>query len=115
MAKYRKTGQTSIIPRDIKKLSEPTGNLYATISIISKRAAYISSKIKEELVDKLDEFSVNVDTFEEIHENREQIEISKYYEKLPKPTSISIDEFLEGRLHFEFKEDEEEDKEKLRN
>ncbi|TAE74164.1 MAG: DNA-directed RNA polymerase subunit omega [Bacteroidetes bacterium] len=105
MAKYRVTSVPSIIPRDIKKLSEQTGNLYASVSIISRRAAQISSKIKEELVEKLNDFSSTVDSFEEIHENREQIEISRYYEKLPKPTSVATDEFLEYKLKFGFKEE----------
>ncbi len=106
MAKYRVTSVPSIIPRDIKKLSEQTGNLYASVSIISKRAAQISTKIKDELQEKLDDFSSNVDNFEEIHENREQIEISRYYEKLPKPTSVSTDEFLEFKLQFGFGREE---------
>jgi DNA-directed RNA polymerase subunit K/omega len=105
MAKNKTTSGSSIITRDFIKLSQPTGNLYASVSIISKRAAQISNKIKEELVEKLNEFSSNIETYEEIHENREQIEISRYYEKLPKPTSIATDEFLEGKIKFKLKEE----------
>lgn len=90
----------SIITRDTNRIAEKTGNLYESVSIISKRARQISSKIKEELNNKLAEFASGVDNLEEVFENREQIEISKFYERMPKPSSLAIDEFLEdGTYH----------------
>jgi len=97
----------SIITRDMDKLAEPTQNIYESIAVISKRARQISAKMKEELNAKLAEFASTVDNLEEVFENREQIEISKFYERMPKPTSIAIDEFLEGKIMFR-KPDQEE-------
>jgi DNA-directed RNA polymerase subunit K/omega len=99
VTKYTSTS-VSIITRDIAKLNEPTGNIYESVSIISKRAYQIATSLKEELSGKLVEFSSSVDNLEEIRENREQIEISRFYERMPKPTSIATDEFLEGKLTF---------------
>ncbi len=96
----------SLITRDMDKLAEPTGNIYETVVIISKRARQISARIKEELNSKLAEFATTVDNLEEIFENREQIEISKFYEKMPKPTIIATEEFLEGKLRFRYPEEE---------
>lgn len=87
----------SIITRDMDKIADVTGNLYESVSVISKRARQISSKMKEELNNKLAEFASGVDNLEEVFENREQIEISKFYERMPKAGSISIDEFIEGK------------------
>jgi DNA-directed RNA polymerase subunit K/omega len=87
----------SIITRDTDVLAARTGNLYESVSIISKRARQISLKLKEELNNKLSEFATTADNLEEIFENREQIEISKYYERMPKPTSIAIDDFMEEK------------------
>jgi len=92
--------QPSIITRDIDKIAAPTGNVYESVSIISKRARQISTKMKEELNNKLSEFASTVDNLEEVFENREQIEISKFYERMPKPTSFAADEFLEGKIMF---------------
>ncbi len=89
----------STIPRDVRDLENPTGNLYESLVIISKRANQISSQIKEELHNKLSEFATDNDTLEEVFENREQIEISTYYEKLPKPTVIATEEFLGGKVY----------------
>ncbi|MCC5919638.1 MAG: DNA-directed RNA polymerase subunit omega [Cyclobacteriaceae bacterium] len=91
---------TSIIPREIDKLSEPTGNIYESISIISQRARQISNNMKEELNNKLSEFATTVDNLEEVFENREQIEISKFYERMPKPTLQATEEFLSGEINF---------------
>jgi DNA-directed RNA polymerase subunit K/omega len=103
--------QPSIITRDIEKIAAPTGNVYESVVIISKRARQIAVNIKEELNSKLAEFATTVDNLEEVFENREQIEISKYYERLPKPTSTAIEEFLEGKLmHRKRTETEEEAK-----
>jgi len=97
----------SIITRDTDKLAEPTENLYESVSIVSKRARQISSKLKEELNQKLAEFASTVDNLEEVFENREQIEISKFYERMPKPTTLAIEEFLEDKVMFRKPETEE--------
>ncbi|AYQ31710.1 DNA-directed RNA polymerase subunit omega [Runella sp. SP2] len=90
----------SIITRDSDKLASKTGNLYESVSIISRRARQIASKTKEELNNKLAEFASGIDNLEEVFENREQIEISKFYERQPKPTSIAIEEFMEDKLYW---------------
>jgi DNA-directed RNA polymerase subunit K/omega len=92
--------QPSIITRDLEKISAPTGNIYDSVVVISKRARQIAINIKEELSAKLAEFATTVDNLEEIFENREQIEISRFYERMPKPTSTAIEEFLEGKLMY---------------
>lgn len=98
---FKKTNaDQSIVTRDIRKFDGPTGNLYEAIAIMSKRANQISSEIKEELSSKLQEFSSHTDNLEEVFENREQIEISKHYEKLPKPALISVQEFLEDKVFY---------------
>ena len=89
----------SIITRDVDKIAVKTGNVYESVSIIGQRARQISSKMKEELSGKLSEFASSVDNLEEIFENREQIEISKYYERMPKPTLLSTQEFLEDKIY----------------
>lgn len=99
--------QASIITRDTEKLTHDTGNIYETVSIISKRSRQIAVNVKEELNAKLAEFASTVDNLEEIFENREQIEISKFYERLPKPTSIAIEEFEEGKVMYRYKEQEQ--------
>ena len=88
------------ITRDVKDLEEQTGNLYQSIVIISKRANQVSSELKEELSLKLQEFATTSDNLEEVFENREQIEISKFYERLPKPHSIAVQEMLEDDIYF---------------
>ncbi len=91
----------SIITRDVDKLAiKAGGNTYEAVAIISKRARQIALKTKEELNTKLADFASSVDNLEEIFENREQIEISKFYERLPKPTSIAIDEFIEDKFTY---------------
>ncbi len=99
--------QSSVITRDIDKIAAQTGNIYESVVVISKRARQISVNIKEELNNKLAEFATTVDNLEEVFENREQIEISKFYEKMPKPTNVATDEFLEGKLYFRRNEEEE--------
>jgi len=96
---------SSIISRDIDKMAATTGNVYESVVVISKRAKQIASNIKEELNNKLAEFATTVDNLEEVFENREQIEISKFYERMPKPTSSAIEEFLEGKLNFRRREE----------
>jgi DNA-directed RNA polymerase subunit K/omega len=80
-------------------LTAPTGNMYEAISIISKRAEQINSEIKEELIEKLEEFATYNDSLEEIFENKEQIEVSKFYERLPKPHSIAVQEWMDGKIY----------------
>jgi len=98
---FKKTNtEPSTVTRDIRMFDEPTGNLYEAVSIMAKRANQISIEMKEELQSKLAEFSSHNDNLEEIFENREQIEISKHYEKLPKATLISVQEFIENKTYF---------------
>jgi DNA-directed RNA polymerase subunit K/omega len=90
----------STITRDVAKLDKETGNIYETVVIVAKRANQISSEIKQELNRKLEEFAFYSDNLEEIFENREQIEISKFYERLPKPTNIALQEFIENKIYY---------------
>ncbi len=92
--------ETSTITREITEFVEPTGNIYESVVVISKRANQIGIEIKEELNNKLSEFASSTDNLEEIFENKEQIEIAKYYEHIPKPTLIAIHEFLNGQIYF---------------
>lgn len=80
--------------------ADPTGNIYESLVIMGKRANQISVKMKEDLSRKLKEFATNNDTLEETFENREQIEISRYYERLPKPTLVAAEEFSNGRVYY---------------
>lgn len=88
------------VTRNLSELAAPTGNIYETVMIVAKRANQISADLKQELSKKLEEFSNYADTLEETFENREQIEISKYYEKLPKPTLTATKEFMEGKIFY---------------
>ncbi|TNE82304.1 MAG: RNA polymerase Rpb6 [Bacteroidetes bacterium] len=88
------------VPRDIPQIEEVSGNLYESLAIISKRANQIGVQMKEELHAKLAEFATDNDNLEEIFENREQIEIATFYEKLPKPTLIATEEFLNNKVYF---------------
>lgn len=99
---YKKTNApTNTVTRDVIKLAEDTGNVYETVCIIAKRANQIAREMKEELDNKLQEFatSSDKDNMEEENENREQIEVSRYYEKLPKPTLIATQEYIDGRIY----------------
>jgi DNA-directed RNA polymerase subunit K/omega len=96
----KKSVPNNTVTRDISKLAEPTGNIYESVMIIAKRANQISAEMKFELNQKLEEFSTYADTLEETFENREQIEISRYYERLPKATLIAVNEFEEEKIHY---------------
>ncbi len=96
--KYRTT--TSIVTRNISEFDKQTGNIYETIAMLSKRSNQISSELKRELVRKIEDFSSTTDTMEEVFENKEQIEIVKYYEHLPKPVLIAIQEYLNEELYY---------------
>ena len=107
---YKKTNAPlNTVTRDMIKLAEPTGNVYETVCIIAKRANQIAVEMKHELEKKLQEFASMSDTLEEVSENREQIEISRFYEKLLKPTLIATQEYIENkiawRLPLKVKED----------
>lgn len=98
---YKKTNAPlNTVTRDMIKLSKDTGNVYETVCIIAKRANQIAIEMKQDLEKKLQEFASMNDNLEEISENREQIEISRYYEKLPKPTLIAAQEYEEHKLVY---------------
>ena len=96
----RSNAPINTVTRDVIKLSEDTGNVYETVCIIAKRANQIAVEMKHDLEKKLQEFATLNDNLEEVSENREQIEISRYYEKLPKPTLIATQEYLEGKVYY---------------
>jgi DNA-directed RNA polymerase subunit K/omega len=97
---YKKIkAENSTVPRDLTDLEEQTGNVYETVMILAKRSNQIASEMKEELNQKLQEFASYTDNLEEIFENREQIEISKFYERLPKPTLIAFEELKQGQIY----------------
>lgn len=98
---FKKTNApANTITRDLVDFVKDTGNIYESVAIIGKRSNQISVEIKEELKQKLEEFSTSTDSLEEVFENREQIEISRYYERLPKPTLIATQEFLDDRIYY---------------
>ena len=94
--------------RNMDTINEKTGNFYKSLAIISKRANQLNQEIKEELHAKLNEFATTSDNLEEVFENREQIEISKYYERLPNPAVMALDEFMNDEIYHRNKEDEDE-------
>lgn len=98
-----KTQSAYIETRDLEKISAVTGNLYKSINAISKRSEQLNTRLKEELHRKLEEFATVSDNLEEVFENREQIEISRYYEKLPKTSIMALAEFLNGETYVEDK------------
>jgi DNA-directed RNA polymerase subunit K/omega len=98
---FKKTNApTNTITRDMNSLSAEVGNIYETVKIIGKRSNQINVEMKNELEKKLQEFASYTDNLEEVFENREQIEISRFYEKLPKPTLIAVQEFIEGKVFY---------------
>ena len=98
---YKKSkAPVNTVTRNIMDLCDETGNIYETVAIIAKRANQIAVQIKEDLSKKLAEFASYNDSLEEVFENREQIEISRYYEKLPKPSLLATQEFIEGKVYF---------------
>ena len=96
----RTKAPTRTVTRNILDLCEDTNNIYESVAIIAKRANQIGIDIKQELNKKLSEFASYNDSLEEVYENREQIEISRYYEKLPKPTLYATQEFLENKVYY---------------
>jgi len=106
---YKKTkAPNTTVTRDLAEFDKRSGNIYQSCVVVSKRANQISVEIKEELSKKLEEFASYTDNLEEIFENREQIEISKFYEKLPKASLISIQEFMDGKVYSRFSQSETE-------
>ncbi len=98
---YKKTkAPTNTVTHNLMDFCKGTDNIYESVAVMSKRANQISSKMKEDLSRKLKEFASGNDNLEETFENREQIEISRYYEKLPKPTLIAADEFTHDKIYF---------------
>ncbi|MGO3707493.1 MAG: DNA-directed RNA polymerase subunit omega [Mesonia hippocampi] len=90
----------STITIDKDLVDAPTDNIYEAISIIAKRANQINTEIKKELIEKLEEFATYNDSLEEVFENKEQIEVSKFYERLPKPHAIAVQEWLDGKIYY---------------
>jgi len=97
---HKRQASPTTITRDLEEMDRETENIYETLSIISKRANQISAEMKEELNSKLEEFASYSDNLEEVFENREQIEISRYYEKLPKATLIATQEFIDKQIYY---------------
>jgi hypothetical protein len=105
---YKKTtASPTTITRDVEKLEFETGNIYETVQILAKRSNQISAELKDELSQKLEEFASYTDNLEEVFENREQIEISKFYERLPKPSLISTEEYQNGEIYYRNPSDED--------
>ena len=96
----RSNAPLNTVTRDVIKLSQDTGNVYETVCIIAKRANQIAVEMKKDLEKKLQEFATLNDNLEEVSENREQIEISRYHEKLPKPVLIATQEYIEGKVMY---------------
>ncbi len=102
----RVKSEITTVTRDLRKFDRETGNIYQAVVIIGKRANQIGLEMKEELNSKLEEFASSTDNLEEIFENREQIEIARYYEQLPKPSLIAISEFLNDNIYYRVPEQE---------
>ncbi len=101
MKDYKNTGAPeSTITFDKRKIEAPTQNIYKAIAIMSKRASQVSEDLKSELIDKLEEFATFNDSLEEVFENKEQIEVSRFYERLPKPTAIAVQEWLDEEIFY---------------
>ena len=103
MSKTIQAAKTTIT-RDVDHLDQETNNVYEAVHIIGRRADQISLQIKEELNNKLEEFAVVGENLEEIYENQEQIEVSKHYERMPKPTALAIQEMMEGKVYWRRKD-----------
>ncbi len=108
MSRLRRQPSTAnnVDTRDLNELKNKTGNVYESISIIGKRANQINISLKEELHNKLEEFASHTDSLEEIHENKEQIEISRAYERMPNPALLATQEFLEDKIYHRKNEDD---------
>ena len=110
---FKKTNaEITSVTRDTNEIASKSGNLYRSVAILSKRANQISDTLREELVSKINEFASQADNLEEVFENREQIEISKFYESLPKPTAIAMEELLNDKIYVREAEESTEEGEK---
>jgi len=108
MKDYKTTNAPdTTITFDRNEVEAPTENIYKAISIIAKRANQISQELKHELIEKLEEFATHNDSLEEVFENKEQIEVSRFYEKLPKPTAIAVQEWLDNEIYFRTPEEQD--------
>lgn len=94
------TAARTTITRDMSRLDKEVGNVYEAVALLGKRADQLSIKVKEELSEKLDAFAQNGENLEEVYENREQIELSKHYERMPKPAAMAIQELMEGDIYY---------------
>lgn len=94
------TAPVNTITYNKNVIEEPTGNVYEAITIMAKRANQINVEIKKELIEKLEEFATYNDSLEEVFENKEQIEVSKFYEKLPKPHALAVQEWLDNKIYY---------------
>ncbi len=102
---YKNTkAPVSTITYDRAKIEAPTQNIYESLSILAKRATQINEQLKGELVEKLEEFATHSNSLDEVFENKEQIEVSKFYEKLPKPTALAIEEWYKDEIHYRIPE-----------
>lgn len=98
---YKKVkAESTTVTRDLRQFDKDSENIYQSVVVVAKRANQIGLEMKEELNSKLEEFATSTDNLEEIFENREQIEIARFYEQLPKPSLISVSEFLNGNIYF---------------
>jgi len=105
---YKNTNAASTtVTYDKNKIEAPTDNIYEAITIIAKRAQQINSDLKSELIEKLEEFATYTDSLDEVFENKEQIEVSKFYEKLPKPTAMAVQEWLDSKIYHRNPEESE--------
>ena len=113
---FKRTGaEQNTITRNVKDLTDKTGNVYKSLAILVKRSAQINERMKVELLAKLDEFATHVDELAEVFENSEQIEVSKFYERLPKPWAIAIQEMLEEKIYLRDTEEIEEEESSVSN
>ena len=114
--KFKKTGaEKSTITREINDLTNKTGNVFKAVSILASRSKQINEKMKEELLSKLEEFALDQEQLDEVFENQEQIAVSRFYERLPKPWSIATKELMEGEVYIQSIEEEEDSESENKN
>ena len=110
MMNFKNTNaESSTVTRNMNDIEEVTGNIYESCIVVSKRSDQIAVDLKEELIGKLNEFASTTDNLEEVFENREQIEISRFYERLPKTNAIALKEFLDDKVYFRMPSDSSEE------
>ena len=110
--KFKNTGAAkTTITRNINDFTEKTDNIFKAVSVMAKRSSQVNEKMKEELMEKLEEFAISQDQLDEVFENKEQIAVSKFYESLPKPWAIAMQELLDDRLYMRDSSESEEENE----